>query len=65
MQPMIKQSAPLELSDGDLDAVCGGQVVVGGLAAVLAQVALNAAVANVTLGNFNQRTGDQTILITG
>ena len=58
--------APLaELSEAELDAVGGGQSIVGGLAAVLAQVAANAAIANVTVGDFSQETGKQTISITG
>jgi hypothetical protein len=54
-----------ELSEAELDAVGGGQVIVGGLIAVLAQVAANVAALNVTGGNFSQTTGDQTIRITG
>jgi hypothetical protein len=66
MKAMITETAPLiELSEVELDAVCGGQTVVGGLLAVLAQVAANAAVANVTVGDFTQTTGSQTIRITG
>jgi len=61
----IRKIEPLvELSEAELDAVSGGETVVGGLAAVLLQVAANAAVANVTLlGNFSQSTGNQSITI--
>ena len=56
--------APLvELSKAEIDAVSGGQTVVGGLLAVIAQAGVNAAVANVTVGNFSQQTGNQTITI--
>jgi len=57
--------APVELTDAELDAVTGGQVVVGGLIGVLAQVAANVAALNVTAGSFSQSTGDQSINITG
>ena len=61
-----REIAPIvELSDAELDAVAGGQVIVGGLIAVLAQVAANVAALNVTGGNFSQTTGGQTITITG
>jgi hypothetical protein len=54
---------PIELSDAELDSVHGGQTIVGGLIAVLAQVSANVAALNVTGGNFSQRTGDQVIAI--
>jgi hypothetical protein len=64
MRTMTPDSAPMvELSDAELDAVAGGLTIVGGLVAVIAQVAANVAALNVTLGNFSQETGDQTIVI--
>jgi len=65
MTPDTRIAPLVELSEAELDAVGGGQVVVGGLAAVLAQVALNVAALNVTGGDFSQTTGDQTIFIGG
>jgi hypothetical protein len=65
MTPDIKIAPLAELSEAEIDAVGGGQIVVGGLAAVLAQVGLNVAALNVTGGNFSQATGDQTITIGG
>jgi hypothetical protein len=63
MMPEKRIVPMVELSEADLDAVYGGQTVVGGLIAILAQISANAAVANVTLGNFSQSTGDQVIMI--
>lgn len=63
MTPDTEIAPPFELSDAELDAVGGGLTIVGGLAAVLLQIAANAAVANVTVGNFSQTTGDQSITI--
>jgi len=65
MTPDTKIVPLVELSEAELDAVGGGQVVVGGALAVLAQAALNIAALNVTGGNFSQATGDQTITIRG
>ena len=65
MTPDTKIAPLVELSEAEIDTVGGGQVLVGGLVAVLAQVAANAAVANVTFGNFSQETGKQTITIGG
>jgi len=63
MTPDTKLVQLVELSEAEIDAVGGGQVVVGGLLAVLAQVSANVAVANVTVGDFSQTTGNQTIQI--
>jgi len=65
MTPDTKIAPLAELSEAELDAVGGGQTIVGGLAAVLLQLSANAAVANVTVGDFSQTTGDQTIRIGG
>ena len=56
--------SPVELTEAELDAVGGGQTIVGGALAVLAQAALNIAALNVTGDNFSQQTGNQTITIT-
>jgi len=59
-----KSASLIELSEAEIDAVGGGQTtVVGGLAAVLLQISANAALLNVTGGNFTQTTGDQAIQI--
>jgi len=63
MTPDTKLVQLVELSEAEIDAVGGGQVVVGGLLAVLAQVSANVAAANVTVGDFSQTTGNQTIQI--
>jgi len=63
MTPDTKIALPVELSEAEIDAVGGGQTIVGGLAAVLLQLSANAAIANVTVGDFNQTTGAQTIAI--
>jgi hypothetical protein len=63
MRPDAEIATVVELSEAELDAVAGGQTIVGGLAAVLLQVAANAAIANVTVGNFSQTTGNQSITI--
>jgi len=63
MTPDTKIALPVELSEAEIDAVGGGQTIVGGLAAVILQLSANAAVGNVTVGNFSQTTGDQTIAI--
>ena len=55
--------SPVELTEAELDAVGGGQTIVGGLIAVLAQVSANVAALNVTVGDFSQQTGSQTIQI--
>jgi hypothetical protein len=57
--------APLvELSDAEVDAVCGGQTsIIAGLANVFANVAANVAALNVTVGSFSQTTGAQSISI--
>jgi len=61
----IREIEPLvELSEAELDAVSGGETVVGGLLAVIAQAGLNIAALNVTVGNFSQTTGGQSISIT-
>jgi hypothetical protein len=65
MTPDTKIALPVELSEAEIDAVGGGQVVVGGAIALLAQVAANVAALNVTGGNFSKTTGDQTIVISG
>ena len=65
MTPDTKIVPLVELSESEIDAVSGGQTVVGGLAAVLLQTSANLAIANVTVGDFSQTTGDQTITITG
>ena len=63
MTPATKIAPLAELSEAEIDAVGGGQTVVGGLAAVLLQIGANVGIANVTVGNFSQQTGDQTIRI--
>jgi len=63
MTPDTKIAPLVELSEAEVDAVGGGQTVVGGLLAVIAQVGANVAALNVTLGDFSQKTGDQTITI--
>jgi hypothetical protein len=63
---MIRETeiAPIvELSEAELDAVYGGQTIVGGLLAVIAQVSANVAALNVTVGDFSQTTGGQFIQI--
>jgi len=65
MTPDTKIAPLVELSEAEIDAVGGGQTIVGGAIAVLAQAALNIAALNVTGGNFSQETGKQTITIGG
>jgi hypothetical protein len=65
MTPDTKIAPLVEMSEAEIEAVGGGQIIVGGLVAVLAQVAANVAALNLTGGDFSQSTGDQTITIGG